>query len=104
MKCSICKHDFVLSRDLTDYIIKKQKMEEEHCKYVDENLETDEEGCWIKVMNEEALLLKPGQNPNFCPAEVCGAMICAYCYGINKNYYEKGHKCPLCNCKREPSL
>ena len=97
MKCGVCEKDFILTRYIKEYNIKKKKMDEEHCKYVDENLEKDEEGCWIKVMNDEALLLKPNQNPIFCPAEVCGAMICKYCYGLNKKYYDKILKCPVCN-------
>jgi len=99
MKCGVCEKDFILTRYIKEYNIKKKKMDEELCKYLDENLEKDEEGCWIKVMNEEALLLKPNQNPLFCPAEVCGAMICNYCYCLNKKYYEKNLKCPVCNQK-----
>jgi hypothetical protein len=65
MNCSFCKKDFILSRDQADYDLKKQKLEDELSNYVEKNLEKDEEGCWIKVMNEEALLLKPNQNPFF---------------------------------------
>jgi hypothetical protein len=97
MKCGVCEKKFILSRNQEDYLIKKQKMDEEHCKYVGANFEKDKEGCWIKVMNEKALLLKVNQNPIFCPAEVCGAMICDYCYALNKQYYEKNRKCPACN-------
>jgi len=97
MKCNVCEKYFILTRDQTDYNIKKQKLEDELSKYIGTNIEKDEEGCWIKVMNDEALLLKPNQNPIFCPAEVCGAMICKYCYGLNKKYYDKILKCPVCN-------
>jgi hypothetical protein len=97
MNCSVCNNPFMLSRNQEDYIKKKAKMDEQHCKYIDENIEKDEQLCWIKVMNEEALLLKPNENPNYCPAEVCGAIICRYCYGNNKKYYEKRKICKLCN-------
>jgi len=96
MKCDVCKKDFILCRDQADYDLKKQKLEEELSNYVEENIEKDEEGCWIKVMNAEALLLKPRENPLLCPDEVCGATICKYCYNTIKNYYEKTNKCPIC--------
>ena len=101
MNCSICNKKFILSRTIEEYNIKKGKMDEEHCKYIDENLEKDEERCWIKVMNEEALLLKPNQNPLFCPAEICGATICKYCYRHNQKYYEKRKICTICNNQYE---
>jgi len=96
MKCNVCKKDFILSRDESDYNTKKQKLEDELSKYVEENFEKDEEGCWIKVINAEALLLKPLENPKFCPSEICGAMICGYCYDTIKNYYQKTNICPIC--------
>jgi hypothetical protein len=99
MKCSVCKKDFILCRDQADYETKKKKLENELSNYVEENLEKDEEGCWIKVMNEEALLLRPNHNPRFCPAEVCGAILCNYCYGLTKKYYDENLKCPICHYK-----
>jgi hypothetical protein len=96
MKCSVCEKDFILSMDNNDYLIKKQKLDEDHCNYLEDNIEKNEEGCWIKLMNEEALLLKPNQNPFFCPANICGAMICKYCHDLIKKYYEKTNKCPIC--------
>jgi hypothetical protein len=99
MKCSVCKKDFIVTRDKQDYEVKKQKLEDELSNYVEANLEKDEEGCWIKVMNEESLLLKPLENPKFCPAEICGATICSYCFDTIKNYYQKNKKCPICNNK-----
>ena len=101
MKCVVCEKNFILTRDENDYLLKKQKLEDDLSNYVEENLEKDEEGCWIKVMNEEALLLKPNQNPRFCPAEVCGATICNYCYSTIHKYYEKTSTCPVCNSKCE---
>jgi len=96
MKCCACKKDFILCRDHKDYEVKKQKLEDELSNYVEANIEKDEEGCWIKVMNAEALLLKPRENPKFCPAEVCSATICGYCYNTIYKHYEKTNKCPIC--------
>lgn len=96
MKCSVCKKCFIVSHDQTDYETKKKNLEDELTNYVEENIEKDEEGCWIKVMNEEALLLKPLENPRFCPAEVCCAIICNYCYNTIHKYYNKNNKCPIC--------
>jgi hypothetical protein len=87
----MCKHDFIFTRNNEDYIIKKKILEEELCKYVDDCLEKDEDKCWIMVMNREALLLTPNSSPIFCPAEICGAAICRYCY---KNEHVN---CPVCN-------
>ena len=97
MKCGLCNKNFILSRNDDEYLHNKAKMDEEHCKYIDENIYKDEEGCWIKVMNEQALLLKPNQNPIGCPAEICDATICNYCYDLTKKYYEENNKCLVCN-------
>jgi hypothetical protein len=95
MKCSVCNNNFIVSRDQADYINKKAKMEEELCKFIDENIDNGEEACWLRVFNSDALLLRPNQQLRFCSAEVCGAIICNYCF--NKN---KLDSCPVCLMKK----
>ena len=95
MKCSVCNNIFIVTRDQAHYNKKKAKMDEELCKYIDENIYKDEDACWKKVFNEEALLLKPNQQLRFCSAEICGAIICNYCYNTNKS-----DSCPVCLMKK----
>lgn len=94
MNCSICKQMFITTKNKQEYYIKKAALDNELGKFVDENMENNESGCWKKVLNTEALLLKPNENPKFCPAEICGAIICNYCY---KQYISTCTNCPVCN-------
>jgi len=83
MKCSICKHDFIITINEKDYYKQKKVMENELSDFIDKMIDKQEELCWKIVMHKEALLLGPGQKPKYC-SDSCGAVMCAHCYRTYK--------------------
>jgi len=79
MKCSTCKQNFIITADKNDYYRQKEAMDNELSKFIDKMIDKQEVLCWEIVMQYEALLLAPGQQPKYC-RKACGAVICAHCY------------------------
>ena len=70
-----------------EIIMNKKIMNNELSIYIDNNIEINEELCWNKVLQQEALLLKPNQNPNYCLVPNCNAIICNFCCNKTNNGY-----------------
>ena len=65
-------------------MIQKEIMGKELEKYIEENFETDEAGCWEKALHMSALLLLPNYKPKKCTIENCDAEICNHCFQKTK--------------------
>jgi len=79
MKCSTCKQNFIITSNKNDFYKQKKAMEDELNELIDNIIKEQEALCWKIVMQREALLLAPGQEPKYC-RKACGAVICAHCY------------------------
>jgi hypothetical protein len=67
MNCSICKNEFIITQNDTEYNNEKNKYEDKVCKIMDKltskELNKYNNYIWYNLLLYEALLLKSGQIP-----------------------------------------